>query len=338
MRQYLFLATVATFVAGGPLLADTVRTTTGTPQSGTIVGTTADVIKLSKGGTVVEIPTNEVVEVALDDETFPVKSARKMVEDGQYADAIEKLKGEQGKGELVKQEIAFLRAYAMGKLALAGSADKAAASKALLDFASQASGSYHFYEVARMLGDLAVSSGNYDGATKYYGALSKAPWPDMKMSGNVLEARALLAQDKADAAIKKFDQVLKTDASVAGAARQKSFASVGKAQALALTGKADEGIALAQKVIENADPQDKELFGRAYNALGQCYMKQSQPKEALLAYLHTDILFYRDPEIHAEALYHLSNLWKEVNSPDEATSARNLLINQYPGSVWTNRQ
>lgn len=338
MRQYLFLATVATLVAGGPLLADTVRTTTGTPQSGTIVGTTADVIKLSKGGTTVEIPSNEVVEISLDDESFPVKSARRMVDDGQYADAIEKLKGEQGKNELVTQEIAFLRAYSMGKLALAGSADKAAASKALLDFASQASGSFHFYDVARMLGDLAVSSGNYDSATKYYAALSKAPWPDVKMSGNVLEARALLAQDKAAEAIKKFDDVLKTDASVSGAARQKSFASVGKAQALAITGKAGEGVKLAQKVIENADPQDKELFGRAYNALGQCYTKQSQPKEALLAYLHTDILFYRDPEIHAEALYHLSNLWKEVNSPDEATAARNMLVNQYPGSVWANRQ
>ncbi len=338
MRQYLFLATVATLVAGGPLLADTVRTTTGTPQSGTIVGTTPDAVKLSKGGTTVEIPTNEVVEISLDDEPFPVKSARRLVDDGQYADAIEKLKGEQGKNDLVKQEIAFLRAYSMGKLALAGSADKATASKALLDFATQSSSSFHFYDVARMLGDLAVSSGNYDSATKYYGALSKAPWPDVTMSGKVLEARALLAQDKAEEAIKRFDDVLKTDASVSGAARQKNFASVGKAQALAMTGKPAEGVKLAQKVIENADPKDKELFGRAYNALGQCYIKQDQPKEALLAYLHTDILFYRDPEIHAEALYHLTNLWKEINSPDEATATRNMLINQYPGSVWASRQ
>ena len=338
MRQYLFLATVATLVAGGPLLADTVRTTTGTPQSGTIVGTTADVIKLSKGGTTVEIPSNEVVEISLDDESFPVKSARRMVDDGQYADAIEKLKGEQGKNELVTQEIAFLRAYSMGKLALAGSGDRAAASKALLGFASGATNSFHFYDVARMLGDIAVSSGDYASAAKYYGGLANAPWPDYKMSALVLEGRALLAQDKAADAVKRFDQVLSTNASVAGAARQKSFAAVGKAKALASSGDAKQGIELAQKVVDNADPQDKELFGRAYNALGLCYLKSNQPKDALLAYLHTDILFYTDPEIHAEALYYLTNLWKQINDPDRATDARNLLNDRYPGSTWANKQ
>ena len=57
-----------------------------------------------------------------------------------------------------------------------------------------------------------------------------------------------------------------------------------------------------------------------------------------MAYLHTDILFYTDPEIHAEALYYLTNLWKEVNATDEATDARNLLNDRYPGSTWANRQ
>lgn len=338
MRHYFFPAVVAMLIAASPLLGDSVRVTTGSPQSGTIVGTTADAIKLNKGGTVIEIPTNEVVEIMLDDEPYPVKTARRLVEDGQFAEVLEKLKGEEGKNELAKQEIAFLRAYAKGKLALAGSADKAEASKALLDFATQSSNSFHFYEVARLLGDLAVSSGQYGQAAKYYGGLGKAPWPDFKMQARVLEGRALLAQEKAAEALQRFDEVISANASVPGAARQKSFATVGKAEALAMTDKPKEGAELAQKVIENADPQDKELFGRAYNALGRCYIQQNQPKEALLAYLHNDILFYSDPEIHAEALYYLSSLWKEVNSPDEAAEVRNMLNNRYPGSNWANRQ
>lgn len=343
MRHYSLLAITAALLAGGTAgsdtaWADTVRTEAGA-QTGSIVNVSKTAIELNKGGSPIQIPVNEVVEIALDDEPFDVKTARRMVQNGQYADAIEKLKGLQpNNNELVNQEIQFLTSFSMGKLALAGAADRKEASTALLAFASKAPNSFHFYEVARMLGDLAVSSGDYSGAARYYAGLSSAPWPDYKMQALVLEGRALLAQEKAGEAITRFDQVLGANATVSGAARQKSFAAVGKAQALAATGKPKEGIELAQKVVDNADPKDTELFGRAYNALGQCYLQQDQNKEALLAFLHTDILFYTDPEIHAEALYHLTNLWKEVNAPDEATDARNLLNDRYPGSTWANRQ
>ncbi|MEW4562224.1 hypothetical protein AB1K70_06840 [Bremerella sp. JC770] len=338
MRQILLQAVTMALVAGGPLLADSVRTDSGA-QTGTIVGATKDAVQLSKGGSNVEIPTNEIVEISLDAEPFDVKTARRMVQNGQFADAIDKLQGvEGGNNELVKQEIDFLRAYSMGKLALAGSGDRQKAAQALLAFATSSSNSFHFYDVARMLGDLAVSGGDYAAAAKYYGGLKSAPWPDYRMSAQVLAGRALLAQDKAAEAITNFDEVMAANATVSGAARQKSFAAVGKAKALASSGKAAEGIALAQKVVDNADPDDKELFGRAYNALGLCHLKQSNPKEALLAYLHTDILFYTDPEIHAEALYYLSNIWKDLNDPDQSTDARNLLNDRYPGSIWANRQ
>ena len=338
MRQILFRAVAMVLAAGSPLLADSVRTESGS-QAGTIVGVTRDAIKLSKGGSPVEIPTNEVVEISLDAEPFELKSARRMVENGQYDDAVDKLQSIQpGSNEMVNQEIAFMKAYSLGKMALAGSGDRAAAGNALLAFASANPDSFHFYYVARMLGDVAVSSGDYASAAKYYGGLAKAPWPDYRMAAQVLEGRALLAQNKAAEALQRFDQVLADKAAVSGSALQKSFAAVGKAKALALTGDPTQGQALAQKVIDTGDPQNKELFGRAYNALGLCYEKESKMKEALLAFLHTDILFYNDPEIHAEALYHLANLWKAANDPDRATDARNLLTDRYPGSTWANRQ
>ncbi len=338
MRSLSLFSLLAVLLVGSPVLADSVRTASGA-QTGTIVNVSKTAVQLDRGGSPVEIPVNEIVEIALDAEPFEVKTARRMVATGQFADAIDKLKGiNPGDNELVRQEVEFLNAYSLGKLALAGSADKKQASAALLGFASKAPNSFHFYEVARMLGDLAVSSGDYSGAARYYGGLSSAPWPDYQMQALVLEGRALLAQDKAPEALQRFDRVLGTESTVSGAARQKSFAAVGKAQALAATGKADEGIELVLKVVENSDPNDSELFGRAYNALGRCYLQQNKDKEALLAYLRTDILFYTDPEIHAEALYHLSNLWKNVNAPDEATEARNLLTQRYPGSTWANRQ
>jgi hypothetical protein len=104
--------------------------------------------------------------------------------------------------------------------------------------------------------------------------------------------------------------------------------------ALAETGKADEAIKQLQELIRKNDPQDAVLFARAYNALGRCYLKQNKPKDALLALLHTDVLFYSDADAHAEALYHLSKLWNEVNKSDRALAARTTLRERYAGSVW----
>ena len=76
------------------------------------------------------------------------------------------------------------------------------------------------------------------------------------------------------------------------------------------------------------------LFARAYNALGRCYMKQNKPKDAVLALLHTDVLFYADADAHAEALYYLSKLWSDINKSDRAVAARSTLRERYAGSIW----
>jgi len=68
--------------------------------------------------------------------------------------------------------------------------------------------------------------------------------------------------------------------------------------------------------------------------LGNCYLKTGKNKDALQAFLHTDILFYADSESHAEALYHLSKLWATEEKPDRATAARTTLRERYSGSVW----
>jgi tetratricopeptide (TPR) repeat protein len=100
------------------------------------------------------------------------------------------------------------------------------------------------------------------------------------------------------------------------------------------TGKAEEGLALLQDLINKNDPQDVPLFARTYNALGKCHQKLNKPKDAVLAYLHTDVLFYTDADAHAEALYNLSKLWGDVNKQDRAVAARATLKERYAGTVW----
>ena len=56
-----------------------------------------------------------------------------------------------------------------------------------------------------------------------------------------------------------------------------------------------------------------------------------------MAYLHVDVLFYADPDTHAESLYHLSKLWLVAKNQDRAAAAKNLLKQRYAGSVWSGK-
>jgi tetratricopeptide (TPR) repeat protein len=214
--------------------------------------------------------------------------------------------------------------------------DKPAALKALFEWVRANPNNYHFYQAAEVLGDLSVATGNYAEAAKFYGdgGLAGAPWGDYQMRGNNAVGRSLVAEKKFAEALERYDAVLSSDLSTAEAVEQKQFATVGKAVCLAGTGKPDEGIAMLNDIIAKNDPTDVALFARTYNALGNCYLQTNRPKDALRAFLFTDILFYADSDSHAEALYRLSKLWNDVNRSDRAVQARNTLRERYAGSIW----
>ena len=152
------------------------------------------------------------------------------------------------------------------------------------------------------------------------------------------EARALIAQGDFASAQKKYEGVLAVTSDTKQARRQKLFAQVGKARCLAETSTPDQGIAMIEEIIAKNDASDTELFGRAYNAHGDCLQKAGKTKDALMAYLHVDVLFYSDSEIHAESLFHLIKLWAAIKNNDRSVAARKLLDERYAGSIWASKQ
>ena len=193
----------------------------------------------------------------------------------------------------------------------------------MMAFVRAAPKSNHFFDAARLLGDLAVAQEDYAGAVKFYGAIaSKSPWPDYKMSASLAEAQALVAKGDFPAAEKKYELVASAKTDTKESKRQVLLAQIGKARCMAETGAADEGVKLIEAIIAENEPVDSELFGRAYNAHGDCLRKAGKAKEALMSYLHVDVLFYSQPEIHAESLYHLSKLWATAKKPDRAAAAK----------------
>lgn len=336
----LVVAGSASFIQGQSL--DSVYTTKGgAPQKGTITDAmTKDEVTLDMAGVPRKFPSNEISRITYGDEPQDLANARNSVGAKNYNAALESLK-QIPPGSLTRmhmqQDATFYAAVCNLKLAMTEGGDKAKAEQDMLNFVRNSSNSYHFYEAAELLGDLAISSGKYAEAVRYYTPLTKAPFEDVQMRANNAAARALMSQKDFPNALTKFEAVLASGLATPEAVNQKMFANIGKAQCLGETGKPDEGIKMLEEVIAKNDPQDAKLFARTYNALGACQLKAGRDKDALLAYLHTDVLFYADGEAHAEALYHLTELWTKMNKADRATDSRRTLRERYAGSIWNSK-
>jgi tetratricopeptide (TPR) repeat protein len=151
----------------------------------------------------------------------------------------------------------------------------------------------------------------------------------LRARGRVLQGQAWLRHGDTAKSARFFQQ-----ASAAEDDRVQALGLVGWATCEALQGQPQDGITKIEKVIAENDSDDTELFARAYNALGRCYEVAGKNNDAVLAYLHTDMLFYREFDAHAESLLHLSKLWSAINKPAEASKARQLLKQRYASTFW----
>ena len=106
---------------------------------------------------------------------------------------------------------------------------------------------------------------------------------------------------------------------------------------MAMTGNPAAGEQIVMEIIGNESSKNTILFANAYNALGTCYAQEGKTKEAIRAFLKTDLLFTVDPESHAEALYHLNDLWQKAERPDRAARARQKLTQRYRSTWWATR-
>jgi tetratricopeptide (TPR) repeat protein len=341
--KWLFLTlVVVTTAIGRPGRAlaqgDTIHSASGRPLRGQIVEISDTEIRIDVGDSVQSIPVVDIRQVTFAEDPSQLRRARDLVRQGQLENALTTLSQadvSRVERQEVRTDLEYYRLYCQARLALATGGDLPGTEAAMFRFVGGNRKSYHFFEAAETLGDLAMARGDYAMAAKYYGPLRRnAPWPAMQMHGTLLEAKALSAAGNHAEALKNYDVVIGSSLATAEALRQKSLAAAGRAVCQAQMGQATEAIPSLEKIIVESDPQDTELFAQTYNALGACHRLANQPKDAVLAYLHVDLLFYQSPDDHAEALYHLSNLWNQTNKPDRATAARSLLKSRYPSSRW----
>ena len=307
----------------------------GSTVQGVVKTITKDVIKIQVGGDMKDLPINTIRRIIFEGDPGSVGKGRDQILDGQYDTGlveIEKTDINKVARDEIKAEFMFYRAFAMGKLALSGRRDPADAAKAMLEFAGKYRESWHYYEAAQMLGDLAMQLGSADKAAQYYAALASAPFPEFQLQARYLEGLALLKSGKAADALARFESVIGASTTSPEAVRFQKMATAGKVAALGESGEIDKAIEALKTLIRENDPSDIEISSRVYNSQGSVLLKKLDFEGALLAYLHTDLLFSAAADAHTEALKQLIELWNKLGQPDRAAATRTKLKRLYPGA------
>ena len=335
---------LALFVGGEAFAqtADRVVTTSGT-LSGRIAATAANEVQLEdRAGEIKKIPIDLIREVQFGGEPAELKSARSMLLRGRAADSLEELGKIEpadldGAEQILLDEVDYVRAAATARVALATGGDPRDAGKLVADFAAKHPDSHHAFDVQELLGDLLARAGRVDNALAAYGQLAKGP-PAFKVRAASARAAMLLDQAKYAEALREFEAAVEIDSNDEASAVQKRAAELGRARCLSQLGKPEEAVGLVQTVIQQADPEDGDVLGRAYNALGQAYRAVAgKEQDALIAFLTVDLVYNKVPENHAEALYNLVDLWEKGANPERSREARATLESSYPGSQWAKK-
>lgn len=316
---------------------DTIKKVGEPPIKCTISSITKDEVKYEKSGKEETVQTYEIESIRLADEPAQLNLIRNQANNGAYENAIkalDKLNPDTLEKAEVKGEVQWLRAYCNARLALGGSGDVVEAGRQVKAFIDANSNSYHFYPANELAGDLLVELGKYEASTNFYKALSSAPADAWQIKSGIDTGRAKLAEKKYDDALKEFDKALSLAQKGAPEA-QKLAATLGKAACLAQTGKPDEGVKLAEEVISKLPAEEVDLHAWAYVVMGNCYRQMpNHNKEALLAFLRVDVLYFSNPKWHAEALWNLAALWSDQKKIDRSNQASALLKERYPNSTW----
>jgi tetratricopeptide (TPR) repeat protein len=317
---------------------DTVKKVGEPPVKCSITSISKDEVKYEKSGKEEIVPSYAIESIRLADEPAQLNLIRNQANNGAYENALkalDKIAPDSVEKAEVKAEVQYLRAYCNARLALGGSGDVKAAGKEVKAFVDSNPNSFHFYPANELAGDLLVALGNYDAATTFYKALSSASADAWKIKAGIDTGRTKLAEKKYDEALKEFDTALGLAEKSKGPETQQLSAMLGKAACLAQTGKPDEGVKLTETVISKLPAEEVDLHAWAYVVLGNCYRQMpNHTKQALLAFLHVDVLYFSNPQFHAEALWNLASLWQDLKKIDRATQASALLKERYPNSTW----
>jgi tetratricopeptide (TPR) repeat protein len=245
------------------------------------------------------------------------------------ADYFQKAAADAAGKEFLVRAAQFGRARVLTDLAQGDPSKAPQAIEALEAFIKANPSSRQLGPALEMLARLAMQKEDYDRAAKALADLVKIPWAADRAA--VLQARMLSRRGQFEQAIAALDKMVN---GVPKDSIKYREAQLARAESLAGLKKFDEAEATVLAVIKAAPAEDAEAQALAYNTLGDCLRAADKPKDALYAYLKTDVLYSKDKEQHARALSHIAQLWRVLRRDDRADETIERLKQDYPNSPW----
>lgn len=336
------LALVVAVASGAPAFAiETINRKRDKPISGEVSGVSKTEVtvkvKTPKEDTI-KVPANEILSIAWTGDTPDAGVARSDENAGRYQKAIDgyqkALQASKATNALAKADLEFGIARASAKLALGEPARIDDAIKKLEDFRKAQSDHYRFYEAVNYLGQLQAAKNDFIRAKVSFDTLGKAPWKEYQMAAKIASGRLLLKENKLDEAAAEYETVvaMKPEGPVEESQRQEAV--LGKARIMIAQKKYEDSLKLLDEVIDKAAGDDSKVNAEAFLRKGDCLREKGDDKDALLAYLHVDVLFASEKPLHAEALFRLAQLWDKVGNKARADEARDRLRSDYDYTEW----
>ncbi|MFO0919734.1 MAG: tetratricopeptide repeat protein [Planctomycetaceae bacterium] len=293
-----------------------------------------------RAGETVTVPVNDIAAIDWDDAPAEFKLARSDESAGRFDSARQRLMKcldeVKSSKDGLRTDVEYLLARATARGALADPSGRDEAVAKLTAFLKSHADSFRYYEAQQLLGQVQLARQDYAQARAAFEALGQAPWNEAQLSSQINLGRVLMAENRLDEAAQSFDAAMEK-AIAAEDAVGRYQAMLGKARSLIAQNRPADALAILTEVLEKAPADDSALQAEAYLLEGNCLQSLNKLKEAVLAYLHVDVLFSRETAYHAEALYHLSKIWKAVQHPDRALECQAKLEGLYPESEWTKR-
>jgi TolA-binding protein len=299
---------------------------------GQVTSESAAEVVLQLGANTITVPASMIQSIRYDGQSASFLLGESRASGGQLAEAAElfrKAATESSAKPLAARAAQFREAEVLSELALTEPERSKEARDKLARFIRQNPESRQIGSAQECIARLQLSTGDFAGAQSTIAALAKLPGFDSRAA--VLRTRLLARQGKNADAITELDKLI---ASYPKESEQRRAAVLAKAENLAGLKQYKEAEALVREVIAASPAEDAGAQATAYNALGDCMRAAKRPKEALIAYLHTDLLYSKDKEEHPRALYHIQALFRELKQDGHAEEFAQRLKQEYPHSPW----
>lgn len=316
-----------TLVAGS-----NVKGAVGGHVRGDIQAESSKEVSVKLGTNTIAVPIDQIVAISYSKAPPSMALAESRENAGALAEAADLYKkavGEASGSPFAIQAATYHQANAMAELALADPSKTGEAVSLLEAFVKAYPTGRHIVSALDNLARLQLNKGDYAGVEKTVAEMEKQPQSSDRAA--VLRAKISAKKGEHDKAITSLDTLIKN--APEGSQRLRE-AKLAKAESLAALKKYPEAEKEVTAVIKTLPKEDYQGMSAAYNTLGDCLRAAGKPKDALMAYLKTDILFSKDKEQHPRALAQIAQLWRVLKQDTRADEAVQRLKQEYPASPY----